>query len=122
MTYTQQRPTNRELDNKIKAAKKAISKKKVYIANLTKMYSDLNELDLGNTEEIWRIVNILLEEISYDDYCGGHPPEQAREQTIEGCDLYAFSWQSTKYNRKMYLKFSIMEDFFYLVSIHESRR
>jgi hypothetical protein len=122
MTYTEQRPTVREIDKKIKAAKKAVCEKKTYIANLLKIYSDFNDLEIYDTEEIWSHIQALLEELTSENYCGGHPPEEAREKEIQGEDLYAFCWQSKKYQKKMYLKFAIVDEYFYLASIHESRR
>ena len=117
------RPTKHEIDQKLVAARKAVKAKKHRLGvDLVKLFGDLNDLDIGDVQEVWPVIEELLGEIALENYAGGYPPQSARERIIQDEELYAFSWPSKRYQKKMYLKFALMDGFFYLVSLHESRR
>lgn len=116
------RPSTHEIDKKIYAAKKALSEKRGYFANSSKIVGELMELDIGDTEEVWLLIIELLEEIEIDDYAGSRPPMRSYESSIANCELFAFSWMSRKLQQEMYLKFTVKEGDFYYVSLHKSRK
>src|SRR5258708_7652928 len=106
-----QRPSHKELQNKILQAKQALSEKKyLFGPNLDKLVEEFMDLNIGNAEEIWSLINELIEEIKIDDYAGTHPPMKSLEPNLN-CELFVFVWDSKRMNRKMYLKFAIKEGF-----------
>ena len=116
------RPRHKELSGKLKSAKEILtSKKEGLFANPSKAPSELMALDILETEKIWPLIVELLDEITPEDYSGGRPPQKAYEPTIEGSELFAFSWNSQKLSRRMYIKFVLKDETFYYVSLHEDR-
>jgi hypothetical protein len=117
----QRRPSVREIDRRLKEAQKAIAKHNVSFANEANVVDELFDLNIGDTEEVWPVIFELLEEIKNTDYAGAHPPLKSMEPTIADCELYAFAWESTRFKKKMYLKFAVKDGFFYYVSLHKNR-
>lgn len=68
------RPSDGELDKKIKAAKAAIIAQKRLYANFNKVVGELYELEIESPNQIWKLILELLDEISPKDYIGGRPP------------------------------------------------
>jgi hypothetical protein len=117
-----QRPSDRELYNKIEEAKSCLKEHKGRFANQAKIVGELYELEIDDTAEVWGLIRELLNEIKPNDYAGARPPQKSYEKAIVNKELLAFSWQSTKLGKKMYLKFALQEGLFYYVSLHESRQ
>lgn len=115
------RPTDHELLKRINEAKEALKNRQGVFANPSKVVGELNELGIGDSNEIWSLIKDLLEEIAPKDYRGTRPPQKSYEKTIIGLELLAFSWQSRKLAKMMYLKFAIKNGRYYYVSLHESR-
>lgn len=115
------RPTDGELDKKIKAAKAALKEQNGLHANLNKAVGELYELEIESPSQVWKLILELLEEISPKDYAGGRPPQRSYEKTIEDRELFAFCWHSKKLGRKMYLKFALKDGRYYYVSLHRSK-
>lgn len=117
------RPSKREIDKKICAAKMALQASRGFFAPISqKLVGELSELEIGDAEEVWPLILELLKEIEIDDYAGSRPPRRSYEPNISNCELFAFSWLSKKLQKDMYLKFAIKEGNFYYVSLHESRK
>lgn len=114
------RPSVRELNRRIAAAKEAIEDGKCKFVSRGKAFGELTDLDVS-TEEVWELISVCLEEIGPENYDGGRPPEKAYEKRIRGKDLFPFAWKSDYLKKKMYLKFVISNDCFWYVSFHESR-
>lgn len=114
-----QRPTHRELTKKIAEAKAALSNQEGLFADPSKTVPELTALNIGDTEEVWPLIQELLEEIDPSHYTGGRPPLKSYEKAIEGKELFAFSWDSQKLSRRMYLKFALKDKRFYYVSLHK---
>lgn len=120
---TSARPTKREIDKKISAAKKALGEKRGYFAPISaKLIGEFIELNIGDAEEVWPLIIELLEEIAIDDYIGSRPPMRSYEPNIANCELFAFFWVSKKLQQEMYLKFAIKDGDFYYVSLHKSKK
>ncbi len=117
------RPSRREIDKKISAAKKAVSENKGYFGPTdAKLVGELMDMGIDDTEGLWPLILELLEEIEIDDYAGSRPPQRSYESNIADCELFAFSWISKKLQKEMYLKFAFKDGDFYYVSLHESRK
>ncbi len=66
---------------------------------------ELNDLEIGDANDVWLLIRELLGEITPKDYKGSRPPQKSYEKTIAGLDLLAFSWWSPKCAKQMYIKF-----------------
>ena len=117
-----QRPSNREIDHRLKEAKEALANDCASFSNPNKVVGELMELGIGESNEVWALIRSLLDEIIIDNYTGGYPPLVNYEPVGNGLDLWAFCWHSTLLNKKMYLKFSIANGRFYYVSLHRSKK
>lgn len=115
------RPTDGELDKKIKCAKAALMIQNGLYANLNKAVGELYNLGIESPNQLWKLIIELLDEIIPKDYKGGRPPQRSYEKTIENQELFAFCWSSKKLGKKMYLKFALKENRYYYVSLHESK-
>ncbi|MFN4173654.1 MAG: hypothetical protein ACK4HV_00925 [Parachlamydiaceae bacterium] len=115
------RPSDRELTNRLNEAKKFLDIQSGLFANPSKAVGELNDLDIEDTNNVWRLIRELLEEISPRDYKGTRPPQKSYEKTIEGHELLAFSWSSSKYGKQMYIKFVLKNERYYYVSLHPCR-
>ena len=115
------RPSHKELYNKIRGAKEAVSSGLVNIINqeviacasLDSVY--LLESDLLN------VLSSFLGEISPDNYVGKKPPEKSYEHKIQNMDLFAFRMDSSWFKCKVYLKFALYDGELWLVSLHQYR-
>lgn len=115
------RPTIKELTAKLLEADKSLSKDEGLFADPGAAVGELNKLKIGDSSDVWSLILKLLKEISPTDYTGGRPPLKSYLKTIQGRDLFAFSWFSKTLNKKMYLKFALKNDRFYYVSLHEDK-
>lgn len=86
----------------------------------SKAVGELNDLDIGDTNDVWQLIRELLEEISPKDYKGSRPPQKSYEKAIAGSELFAFSWWSPRCARQMYIKFVLKNERYYYVSLHQS--
>lgn len=118
---TTNRPSYRELEKKLKAAKSALINQNGSYANFNKVVGELNKLEIESEHQIWKLILELLEEITPKDYAGGKPPQKSYEKGIENQELYPFCWHSQKLGKKMYLKFALMDNRYYYVSLHKSK-
>lgn len=114
------RPTHREIDRKLAAAKEALATGRALFANPAKSVGELMALSIGDSEELWPLLVRLLNEIARENYAGSSPPMKAYEKAIAGSDLFAFAWESRWLGMPMYVKFALKEERFYLVSLHKS--
>ncbi len=116
------RPSRHELLNKILKAKSILRKKEGFFAHSSKIIGELEQLNITDTQEIWPFIYKLLQEIQPEDYAGSRPPQKSYEKKIEGKDLFAFAWESKILRMRMYMKFVILDDDFYYVSLHQDKR
>lgn len=117
----QQRPSVREIHRRLEEARKAIYEHNVAFANEAKVVGELFNLNISDAEEVWSVILELLVEIKNTDYAGAHPPLKSTEPAIANCELYAFAWESSKFKKRMYLKFAVKDGFFYYVSLHRDK-
>jgi hypothetical protein len=115
------RPSDRELIKRLNEAKECLRNRHGVFANPSKAVGELNDLDIGDANDVWLLIRELLEEISPKDYRGWRPPQKSYEKTIAGLELLAFSWWSSKCAKQMYIKFVLKDERYYYVSLHQSR-
>ncbi len=116
-----QRPSFRELDQKIRHAKESVSKGRIFILNPDVVAADVLELGVS-FDGIRETLLGLLEEADPGSYLGQHPPQRSYEKEIFRSELFAFRWNSGKLGCSVYLKFAFQENQFWLVSLHEERK
>ena len=115
------RPSHKEINRKIKEAKKAVSENQFSILNPVIIAADAIELGV-DLQNIWFILVDLLKEITPNHYAGQYPPQRSYEHDIEGYELLAFRWLSKTLGCRVYLKFTIKGKRMWLVSLHEDRK
>lgn len=115
------RPTDKELTNRLKEAEQCLNGQEGLFADPGKAAPELEKLDIGDSAEVWPLIVKLLREIRAKDYTGSRPPQKSYEKSIEGRELFAFSWESGELEKRMYLKFAIKNGRFYYVSLHIDR-
>lgn len=115
------RPSDRELTKRLSEAKEFLKNRRGLFANPSKAMGELNDLDIGDANDVWQLIRELLEEISPKDYKGARPPQKSYEKAIAGLELLAFSWWSLKCAKQMYIKFVLKDERYYYVSLHQSR-
>jgi hypothetical protein len=115
------RPSHRELFGKLRAARAAVEKGQVALLNQMALAADAIELDYSIGTELNAVLVELLEGTTPLDYTGSRPPQRSYEQDIEGLELFAFSVDSKRFKCRVYLKFAIAEEMFWLVSLHQDR-
>jgi hypothetical protein len=117
----EKRPSNRELTKRLDEAKEFLKNRHGVFAIPSKVVGELNDLDIGDANDVWQLIRELLEEISPKDYKGSKPPQKSYEKVIAGSELFAFSWWSTQCAKQMYIKFVLKNERYYYVSLHQSR-
>lgn len=115
------RPSDHELTKRLNEAKEFLKNRCGVFATPSKVVGELNDLDIGDTNNVWQLIRELLEEISPKDYRGARPPQKSYEKAIAGSELFAFSWWSPKCAKQMYIKFVLKNERYYYVSLHQSR-
>ena len=114
------RPSFKELNNKIRQAKKAVTERKVVILDYAVLLADSFDLqfELG---EIYEVLSEVIDGISPGDYAGTRPPQHSYEQDILDQDLYAFHGWSKRFGCRVYVKFALTQDRLWLISLHRDR-
>src|SRR3984957_4579381 len=115
------RPSDREITKRLNEAKEFLKNRHGIFANPAKAVGELNDLGIGDANDVWQLIRELLDEISPKDYRGTRPPQKSYEKAIIGLELLAFSWWSPKCAQQMYIKFVLKNERYYYVSLHQSR-
>lgn len=114
------RPSDRELNKRLDEAKEFLKNREGILANPSKAVGELYDLDVLETNNVWSLIRVLLEEIEPKDYKGARPPQKSYEKAIAGKELFAFSWWSSKMGKEMYIKFVLKNERYYYISLHQS--
>lgn len=115
------RPSHRELSGKINAAKKAVKEDHIRLINQSVLVADALELGYLFEDEFLDIFSDLLNNTNPEHYAGAKPPQESYETEIKGMELFAFKTYSNILELMVYYKFSIKNNFCYLVSLHKNR-
>lgn len=115
------RPTTKELDNKIKEAKATIYSQNILLVNQEAIAEDALELEYDIAEELYEILQELLNEASAGNYVGSRPPEKSYEDKIKHADLFPFVIDSNRFQCNVHLKFALNQKIFWLDSLHKDR-
>ncbi len=119
------RPSSREMEKKARDALEAVRAGRCSIAELKHLTLAYEFLGITTHEELWDEIERLLAEVlkagAAKCYCGGHPPQLSYEAAIKGDELWAYAWESSLLNVRVYLKFVIKKHYFLFVDCHESQ-
>jgi hypothetical protein len=115
------RPSHKELYGKIREAKKTVAEGKVLIVEQEAVAADALDLEYFIETELLDVLQELLEETSPGHYAGTRPPQRSYEREIEGLELFAFGVESNRFKCRVYYKFALAQEFFWLVSLHQDR-
>jgi len=115
------RPSIKELDKKIREAKAAIRNQNILLVNQEAIAEDALELEYDIAEELYEVLEELLDEVSSSNYVGSRPPEKSYADKIKSSDIFPFVIDSNRFECKVYLKFALTQNIFWLVSLHKDR-
>ena len=115
------RPTYKELNNKLSQAKKAVEEGHVNLINPDVIAADALELGYSINDEFADSLTAVLEQTSPKQYVGKRPPALSYENIIMANALYAFRTNSDSLNCYVYLKFTLFDNELWVVSFHKNR-
>jgi hypothetical protein len=116
-----ERPSNKELHNKLREAGIAISKGLISLLNQDIIAADAIELEYTIGTELIPILQELLDYTTPDHYAGSRPPQKSYEREIKGLDLFPFVADCHRLKCRVYYKFALVEGRLWLVSLHQDR-
>ena len=115
------RPSNKELFGKLRNAKTALRNRNVFLIDQEVIAEDAIELGYDIGSELFDVLADLLAETSLTHYAGSRPPQRSYKEEIEGLELFAFVADSSRFKCRVYFKFALVEESFWLVSLHQDR-
>jgi hypothetical protein len=115
------RPSHKELYNKLREARMAVSKGMISLLNQDIIAADAIELEYSIETELIPVLKQLLDYTTPDDYAGSRPPQKSYEREIEGLDLFPFVAECRRFKCRVYYKFALVEGRLWLVSLHRDR-
>ena len=115
------RPSHKELFGKLRSARQAVKTGQFAMLNQLALATDAIELDYSIETETNLVLSELLEETAPTDYVGSRPPQRSYEQDIQRLELFAFSVESKRFKCRVYLKFAMVGEMLWLVSLHQDR-
>lgn|GEM_PF-241445 len=113
-------PSHKALTGKIRKAIEALQTGKVAFFDPTVIAADLLNLDCG-IEDVPEILAELLGDVVPDHYAGTRPPQRSYEEALGESELYAFKIDSKRVGCQIYFKFSLIDDYLWVVSFHEDK-
>jgi hypothetical protein len=116
------RPSQKELSRKIREAKKTVSTGRIMIVDPVTIAADAIDLEYTVEDELVEVLGGLLDATTPRHYVGAQPPQKSYKAQIQGLELFAFAVQSVKFRYRVYYKFALVENIFWLVSLHRDRR
>ena len=116
------RPSHKEISKKTAQAKSAIASGNISILNMLSLVADADELGYVIEDDLDGLLMELLGKSCLDNYAGTRPPQKAYQQEVQGAELFAFVIEKTSLNGPIYYKFSIVDDFMFLISLHRDRK
>jgi hypothetical protein len=119
------RPSPREICKKLADALEALEGRRFMIGLTKHLIGDLEELGLDSADDLPGLLIELLKEIRGANpiqcYAGTKPPQRSYEDEIRKPELWAYSWNSSRFGKQMYLKFALKNGLYVYVDCHEDR-
>jgi len=115
------RPSHKELYNKLREARRAVSKGLISLLHQDIIAADAIELEYSIETELIPVLKELLDDTTPVDYAGSRPPQKSYERKIEGLELFSFVADCRRFKCRIYYKFALAEGRVWLVSLHQDR-
>lgn len=115
------RPSHKELNGKVQSALEFVHANRIILVEPAAIVADAVSLGYSIRDELQVVLIELLISIGPEQYVGRRPPEKSYETKIRDLELWAFSVESQRFETRVYFKFSLLGDTFYLVSLHVCR-
>jgi hypothetical protein len=115
-----ERPSHKELNTKLHAAMSAVQENRIILVEPRIIVAHAVELGYSIQHELQQVMLELLQHTGPEHYAGQRPPQKSYETRIHLLDLWAFSVTCPTFEPRVYYKFSLKNDYFYLVSLHVS--
>lgn len=115
------RPSHRELTGKLQAALQAVHNNRIVLVEAEVIVADAIELGYSIRNELQLVLIELLNSTGPEHYAGGRPPHRSYETRIRDLELWAFSVACPHLATRVYYKFALHANCFYLVSLHVCR-
>jgi hypothetical protein len=116
------RPSQKELFQKIRAAKKTVSTGRIMMIDQLSIIADAIGLGYIVEDELIEVLGRLLEVTTPRHYVGTAPPQKSYKAQIRGLELFAFAVESDRFKCRVYYKFALVENIFWLISLHRNRK
>jgi hypothetical protein len=116
------RPSYKELEKKIREARRAVREGRVFILEQEAVAVDAIELGYLVETELPEVLREILDETGPGHYAGTRPPQRSYEREIEGLELLSFALASARFGCRVYCKFALTQEAFWLVSLHRERK
>ena len=114
------RPSHKELSGKLEAALQQVHDNRILLIEPTVIVADAIDLEYS-IAELQAVLLDLLNCTGPEHYAGHRPPERSYETRIQHLDLWAFSVLCPRFTQPVYYKFTLRNDWFFLVSLHPCR-
>ena len=115
------RPSHKELLGKLRVAREAFRAGRIALLNQDAIAADAIELDYSLSLELIPVLTEILDACSPPDYSGSRPPQRSYEQDIRDLELFAFTVESRRFKRRVYMKFAVKGGTLWLVSLHQDQ-
>lgn len=115
------RPTSKELSDKLKKAEEAVFDGRVSIIDPETAAEHAIELEYDIELDLQEVLKELLSQISRDEYAGTRPPQKSYKEEIKGLEIFPFVLDSPRFACRVYLKFALQQETFWLISLHKDR-
>ncbi len=123
-SHSLRRPSDREIHQKLAAAKAALQQGDYQFPLQKHLVADLDALGAASEDDLIELVCEFISEITVagpnECYCGGRPPQRSYEREIKDLELWAYVCYSERFQREMYLKFALKKGVYLYVDFHES--
>jgi hypothetical protein len=115
------RPSHKELTGKLQTALQMVHANRILLVEPGVIVSDAINLGYSVRDELQAVLIDILNVTCPDHYAGGRPPGKSYEACIRNLELWAFSVDCPRLDSRVYCKFALHSDYFYLVSLHVCR-
>ena len=115
------RPSHKELSGKLSAALQCVHDNRIILVEPAIIVADAIALGYSIRNELQAVLLDLLNGTGPGHYTGRRPPEKSYDTRIHDLELWAFSVDCPRFETRVYYKFSLHNNCFYLVSLHTCR-
>ena len=116
------RPSHKELNGKLQAALEFIHANRIKLVEPEVIVNDATILGYSIGNELQLVLLDLLNNTGPEHYAGHQPPERSYETSIRDLELWPFSVMCTIFSTRIYYKFCLYGETFFLVSLHACAR